>query len=55
MKNSETLIRAVIILLGIGSLIGGFYAPHQWHVTAVCGVLLITDRYAKNYKKHRIR
>ena len=55
MNNSETFIRAVIFLLGLGSLIGGFIAPHQWHVTAICGVLLITDRYTRHYKKHRAR
>lgn len=55
MKNSETFIRAVIILLGVGSLVGGFFATHQWHITAICGALLITDKYTKNYKKHRAK
>ena len=36
--------RRVLQALAAVSLVGGFFAPHQWAVTAICIVLLRAEK-----------
>ena len=46
------IILTATYLIAFASFIGGFRAPHQWFVTAICAVLLLTNYYSAKTKKH---
>lgn len=54
-KNQPTVLGFLTTLLALVTFISGFWAPHQWLLTAICVVLLTTENkqnkesYGKNY------
>ena len=51
-KNQPTVLGFLTTLLALVTFISGFWAPHQWFLTAICVVILLTERKQKQKEKN---
>lgn len=52
LQNQPPLLGILGTLMALVTFIGGFWAPHQWLLTAICVVLLTTENKQNKEKSY---